>query len=181
MTEHGGPIASGSLNWAAIPANETPPPLLGRSLSHKPHSEHCRKRSGRCPWLGPSPACLWLRWTPAAGRGQGQRMSRLRARSLVEHSGSNTRRAHGPGRRAGLCYGHCIPTCPRWQPVTDSEMRGWLFLARLWCSVNGWFTWGQTCSEAAFGTKTCAETGLSISQGPRCHFLTKWLTFFHHL
>lgn len=72
QTEHRGPTASGNLNWAAVPANEKPPPSLGRSSSHKPRLERCRKRSGRCLWLGLSPACPWLHLTPAAGkRGRG--------------------------------------------------------------------------------------------------------------
>lgn len=71
-SEHQGPTASGSLNWAEVPANEKPLPSLGRSLSHKPHLEHCHKRSGKCLWLGLSPGCPWLRLTSAAGKDQGK-------------------------------------------------------------------------------------------------------------
>ena len=162
-----GPIASGSLNWAAIPANEKPLPLLGRSLSHKPHLEHCRKRSGKCLWLGLYPGCPWHQLTSAARKGRGKDEQSF----LLQPCDDSVLQACGlwssrPGEgeptvsrgNIGLCSGHCPGFLHT--PVHSASLmltRKQLLLMQLWVQTM-WFCLPRAMSskDGVF-TKTYAE------------------------
>lgn len=145
VSGHQGPTASGSLNWAAAPANEKPLPSLGRSLSHRPHLEHCHKRSGKCLWLGLCPGCPRLQSTSAAGRPR-QRMNRLPSlsgpgRTVSARSQQPPEKGSKPKGRSHECperdiqpllwAPHCAPACPGLQRGSDSVRTGRLLPPQL--------------------------------------------------